>query len=121
MRIEKIKNLAKNRGITLKDLAVKIDMSEANLYRVFKRQSIETKYLESIADVLQVPVGYFFGEIQEDGKKIVQSGENNLVGSNQNIINSNAVKELEECRKEVAYLKEQVKDKEKLIKLLESK
>lgn len=58
---ETIKKGCKENNITLKYLCQQIDMSEPNLYRNFKRNSMETKILVKIADVLKVPITYFFG------------------------------------------------------------
>jgi transcriptional regulator with XRE-family HTH domain len=119
MWVEKIKGLAKNRGITIKDLAVRIDMSEANLYKVFKRKSIETKYLQKIADVLSVPISYFFDDNQSDDKKNINVNGVMQIGSKNS--NNNDSASLEACKKELDSLKHRLKDKEEIIELLKGK
>lgn len=75
MSILKIKSLAETKGVTIRKLAQEIGMSEQNLHKCFKRNSIETKHLEKIAQVLNVSVGYFFDE----GTGSDQSMNNNQV------------------------------------------
>ena len=58
----KIKFILEKNEKTLKWLAQEIEMSEQNLYKIFKRNSIETKHLEKIAEVFGIQIGYFFDE-----------------------------------------------------------
>ena len=59
-----IKKIAEEKEISIKSLALSIGMSEQNLHRCFKRNSIETKNLEKIASILSVPISTFFEEDQ---------------------------------------------------------
>ena len=58
----KIKELCELKDITISRLAIEIEMSQPNLYKIFKRNSIETKHLEKIAEVFGIQIGYFFDE-----------------------------------------------------------
>ena len=60
MNLLKIKNICQEDGIGLKDLAVKIGMSEQNLHRCIKNNKITANDLEKIAGVLSVPINTFF-------------------------------------------------------------
>lgn len=57
-----IKEICKEKGITLKDIALKIDMSEAGMYRAFANNTLKVEALEKIAKALDVPPSYFFGK-----------------------------------------------------------
>ena len=57
-----VKQLCENKKISLKDLALKIDMSYQNLYKCFKKGSMDTKDLEKIAEIFGISAGYFFDE-----------------------------------------------------------
>jgi repressor of nif and glnA expression len=51
------------------------------------------------------PVNYFYNTQVEESKKIIQNGTNNLIGSNNNNINSNAIDRLAEIEKELERLR----------------
>jgi len=58
----KIKYLLSENSLTQKELCDNIGMSTQNLRKIFDRDSIETKHLQNIANVFQVPVTFFFEE-----------------------------------------------------------
>ena len=58
----KTKKFAARNGVTISELAKGIGMSEPNLYKCFKRGSIELKNLENIAKYLKVPISSFFDD-----------------------------------------------------------
>jgi transcriptional regulator with XRE-family HTH domain len=119
MNLLKIKNLSEKKGMLLKDLAEKISMSYQNLNRCIRENKISANDLEALAEILGVPVSYFFDEKESlEGKKIIQNGNQNQALSNNHNSNTNATKELEDCKKEVEHLKERLKDKEEMIEIL---
>ncbi len=64
----KIKFLAKIRGITIKLLAEKINMTESGLYSTLKNNSIKVKTLHDISTVLDVELTYFLNPTQNSGE-----------------------------------------------------
>lgn len=62
---ERLKNTAKQKGYSLKTLAVKAGLSENALYRY--NQGVEPKYgtLKAVADVLGVSVEYLLGNTED--------------------------------------------------------
>jgi len=68
----KIKDLLTKKNMSQKELCSQIEMSDQNLRIIFKRNSIETKHLEKIAEVLEVPVTYFFEEGSEPGPVVTK-------------------------------------------------
>ncbi|MFB6259064.1 MAG: helix-turn-helix domain-containing protein [Flavobacteriales bacterium] len=71
-----VKKYSKQQGVTLKELAEKVGMTETGLSRALKRKSLKVKTLERISEVLQVPIPAFFGEegAREGGKDYQQRG-----------------------------------------------
>jgi transcriptional regulator with XRE-family HTH domain len=59
---ETVKKYCRQQGLTLKELAGRIGMTETGLSRSLKKRSLKVKTLEDIAEVLEVPIGFFFGE-----------------------------------------------------------
>lgn len=58
-----IKRALRERGWSVRKLCKTIGMTEANMYRIFKKGSIKTETLQKIADALEFPMAYFLGEI----------------------------------------------------------
>lgn len=66
--IETLKKALKSRGITYKDLAKGLKLSEANLKRAFSKQSFTLQRLESICQILEID----FYELAKQAKGHVQ-------------------------------------------------
>jgi len=58
----KIERLCKRAGMSFKALASEIPIAEQTLHRNMKRNSMETKYLERIAEIFNIKLTYFFEE-----------------------------------------------------------
>lgn len=87
-----IRRLCEERGITIRELAARINRDESSIQSSIRRGSTNTKTLEAIAAELNVPVGTFFDdivEVSEDAKDA-----------------------------EIAYLKKIIEEKERTIKIL---
>lgn len=60
---EKIRQLIENQNkYNKKEVAEIIQTSETNLHLLMKKQSVETKYLEGLSQLFNVPMNYFFDE-----------------------------------------------------------
>ena len=121
MNYNKIKTLASERKITLKELCLKIDISEQGLHKMVGNNSIKVSYLEKIAEVLEVPISYFF----EEESVNISNNRNTIIGNKNQNINNNVLAdiekfkaEIEALQKEIDYLKIQIQDKEEIINLL---
>jgi len=123
MNYSKIKFLANEKKITLKQICANVEITEQGLQRMFLNNSMKIETMEKIAKVLQVPASYFFEDDNKEVSKKINAGDNNVISiGNKNNNNSNAeTKDLAVCRKEVEYLKQQVKDKEDIIQLMRNK
>lgn len=71
---KKIRDRAKEKGISIKDLCRKIEMSEGGFYTTEKNNSLKIDTLLKIAEVLGVTHTYFFSESEEsnDYKIIIE-------------------------------------------------
>jgi len=119
----KIKALQNKEKLTTKEFSKQIGVSPQAIYDYYSgKTQISVKILKTIADFFNVPISYFFEERenQEISKKIIQNGHVNNVGGQNNNYNANDAK-LQACERENELLKQQIVDKEKIIKMLENK
>jgi hypothetical protein len=56
---KKFKELIRKKGVQVKDFCKEIGMSQSNLYGIYKRNSIDTRYLKAITEKYDVPESYF--------------------------------------------------------------
>jgi DNA-binding Xre family transcriptional regulator len=95
----KIRQLIESQGQMPKtEVADKMGISATNLHLLMKKESVETKYLESLSKIFDVPVSYFFDEAQT---KKVPSRESVKFGSDT-----------------VAFLMDQIREKDFQIRTL---
>jgi transcriptional regulator with XRE-family HTH domain len=134
---EKIKLAIENSKFSAPEVAADADMSKENLYKIYKSDSVQTRYLIPIAKKLGIPVSYFLDDnatILPAGvsmhvagnsaggnmdQKIMDGGIYNEgnAGGTTNIIELEA--KLKICEAEKHSLKEILKMKEKFIEILE--
>ena len=75
-KIQKIKNLVKQKNLIYEDFAKKIGKSKPTVVNYFNKKSkIDIDTIEKIAEVLDVPVSYFF----EDGENNTNSIDKELL------------------------------------------
>lgn len=103
-----IRDLLEKKKIAVGDLCEQAQITPQTLREAIKRNSTKTDILERIAHILNVPIGYFFGE--QAG--IVVNGENNQVHNGQ----GNQIMSSQE--KEIEHLRELLAEKERLIQVL---
>jgi len=65
---EKIKHLIKFHGHSATEMAEQIGITNPYLYKMFKMESVDTKYLERIAKVLKIPITTFFEDEETFGE-----------------------------------------------------
>ncbi len=119
-KILRLKALLKEKKLTYAKFAALIGKSEPTVRNWFKGTSkIDIDTIEKIAQVLGVPVSYFFGESGENGA--IVSKQNVINGGNYTIIgkleaqNEKLMEELLECQKKLQEAQE------KIIRLLEER
>lgn len=124
MNVNKIRELIKEKGISQKVIAARMGLSGNAISQDLKKGDFKVSVLESIAEILEVPVTYFFdNDISENGVKQVANGHGNNLKV---IMNSDDdMKELKAKIKgleiQVTLLEERIKDKDELINLLKDK
>lgn len=70
----------KDANLSASDAADYMGISEGNLYRLFKKDSFEVAYLKKAAELLKLPVSYFFEENPQPISS--QIGDFNQAGNN---------------------------------------
>jgi len=131
MWVDKVKVIANKRGYSLKDIASLMDMSETNLYKCFKRGSIETKHLVKLANTLGISTTYFFDEESNTGHKAHAAGDRSVaVAGDGNFFSGDSQSKRDTAgvnkdSEKVKMLKQLLAEKERLLvekeKLLEEK
>lgn len=127
---QRIKHAVEKSTYTPDQIAAHAEMSTANLYRIYKRDSIETRYLKKISEILNLPYTYFLDEEPGDivmnpkGDMVQQAAR---VGSNNQSISVGGMSK-EECEEKLADLQEKydlakksLADKEMIIEMLKGK
>ena len=102
---KKIKALIDESKLSAADVALIMRTSSQNLYRLFSRESVETKYLFQIAEIIDVPVTAFFEDQIEKGNL------GQLLNQKDNEIN--------DLKEEILKLQEKVDDKKRIIEYLD--
>lgn len=95
-----IRTLCEERKITMRELARRIGRDESTIQSAIRRGTTNTKTIEKIAEVLEVPVGYFF-----DSKPVIADKSKNLP----------------ENEETISYLKQILEEKERTIRILMAK
>lgn len=93
-----IRDLCEKNKIKIRELASRIGKDESSIQSMIRTGSTNTKTLEAIAEVFNVPPGIFF--------------DNPLESNTENSLNKEA---------EIAYLKKLLEEKERLIQVLLNK
>lgn len=104
---KKIKSLIDASGLKYADVSKKLDISYQNLNRILNKESVETRYLFSIANILNIPVTTFFED--EPGGTAPTVDVEKLKEENVKLINR------------IIELEEQLIDKKLIIKMLGDK
>ena len=96
-----IRTLCEERKITMRELARQIGRDESTIQSAIRRGTTNTKTIEKIAEVLEVPVGYFF--------------------DTDPVVGSRTVAALPENEETINYLKQILEEKERTIRILMAK
>lgn len=94
-----IRQIAKGKGITIRDLAAKTGILDSTIHHIISVGSTNTTTIENIAKVLEVPVGIFF------------DNEYSLTPSQEKL-------RIEELERENKHLRELLEEKERTIRIL---
>lgn len=75
---EEIKRIIDLKGLKRRDLAHYLDMTEANVSKIYNKSSIDVSLLERVSNFLQVPVSYFFEKEENAGQKAHAEGDRSV-------------------------------------------
>lgn len=121
----RIKLAIEERGMEPNRVAVAIQMSTANLYRIFKRDSVETKYLVRLCELLELPMSYFFDEDHEHFltfKTPVKARPSASYFAQESEpaygMGNNLAEEVKELRQKLAFAEQRIADKDQMIQVL---
>lgn len=109
MNLIKIRELCEAKDGGVKRLAEEIGMSEQNLHRCITLNKIQAGELEKIANIFNVPIGYFF-DVDAESSNI---NIGHQVKGNGNKVSGDIT--LSECRKEIEHLNALLEEKERVI------
>lgn len=114
-----ISDLLKKKNMGKTQFCELVGITDQTLRQIQARNSTRTDILEKIAHVLNVPIGYFFGE----HPGIVISGENNQVhnGHGNQIMMTPEQREIEHLRELLIEKDKVIDEKERLIQFLMEK
>ncbi|MDR2037244.1 MAG: hypothetical protein LBQ60_04905 [Bacteroidales bacterium] len=62
MNLEEIREIAKKKDKTIKRIAQEIGMTEQNLHRCIRINSMKSKHLNKVAEFLEVPITVFLSD-----------------------------------------------------------
>lgn len=129
---ERIKKAIEAKGLSPDEVAVHAGMAVSNIYKIFKRESVESKYLEKIAEMLEIPVGalfddQFIGAITQSGignaggninKQKIMAGKDQSADTAPNHKIVKLQHDLALCETEKASMEEKLMLKDEIIELL---
>lgn len=106
-----IRDIAENKNMTLRMLATRVGISEDGLQKLMTNGSTKTSTLETIARVLEVPVGIFFEGYQQSANHSVANGN----GSAASVYGNATAGVIADKDKEIEHLRTLLEEKEKVI------
>jgi transcriptional regulator with XRE-family HTH domain len=119
---KKLQTALKSASVSTADAATYIGISEANLYKLFKKDSFEVAYLIKAAQLLHLPVSYFFDE--QASPTVSQIGDSPPAGNRQKVKvdkgqpQQDLAAALAACQRELALANALVAAKDETIVLL---
>jgi transcriptional regulator with XRE-family HTH domain len=134
----KIKDLIRERNLTIRGVATEIGISEQGLQKQIRENSTKIETLEAIARVLKVPISEFFETSYQPGKnnfseysfanEITEVGAKAISDQLVRMMNDKLIapyslveekeKEIRNLNREIGKLEKTLEEKEKYIKLL---
>lgn len=92
-----------------------IGIPQSNIHRLFEKESIDTKRLILVCQALK----FNFFDLYTDLESIKVIGSHNQINERDAHNNVNGSESVANLQKEIEYLKQQIKDKDKNISILE--
>lgn len=126
--LQRIKELAELKGISIRDLANQVGLGENRIHVMCRTNSTKIETLEKIASVLEVSVKVFFDDEVTYREEYHAHGEKGIVAKRVDYIDQRSTEipvddssTIAELREQIALLKSQLEDKERIIRLMEER
>ncbi len=117
---DRIKKLIEESRYSVPQVAERLNMTNQNLYKILKKESVDSNLLFDLSKLFGVPISYFFED--ENGSSAINLGEKNiaLAGSGNNFFKENAqdvntISKITELEQKVQHLTELIKQKDIII------
>lgn len=117
--LQRIKDIAEAQGVSIRALADAVGLKENQIHVMVRSNSTKIETLEKIASFLHVPVAVFFSEQVEASSQTLVGNGQQMGGSGlqqQSAVNQSEHDELIRLREENKYLKQQIEDKDNIIR-----
>jgi len=119
---ENIKNIRRQKGISQESIAYDLGIDYSTYGKIERGQiGLTVDRLEKIATILDVSIEELYKGHVFKGKDMSENVANIGLYQEENSATKKLAMQVESLKREIQLLKEQLKDKEKIIKLLENK
>ncbi len=116
---EKVRDLLLKNGKNAEFLANELGVVVGTIYGMYKKDGIDSKHLQKIAELFNVPITYFFEDVEVESGRVSVSGDSNLTVANSPISgglkNMPSPKKNAEQANDCNTLKELLREKERVI------
>ena len=117
---EQIRKLIDNQQVlTRNQIAIELGITENNLYKLYKKSTVNSKYLESLCKLFNVPMSYFFGQETVDDKKLSINVKNSTNENSSNPLIEAKDKLIAEKERMILEKEKQLAEKDKFISYIE--
>ena len=117
-----IKRVVKEKGLSVTEFGKRISKHRRNVYDIFSRESVDTELLQNIGKVLEHDFfKYYYHGGNKESLMIGDTLANYKKTEKINPEYNQLAEKLAGCEKEIEYLKDLIKEKDKIISLLEKK
>lgn len=106
---KKIKQAIESAGLSNREAAQKLEISENALYKIFNKEHVNTELLVDICEHVGVPITFFFEDKGGKNQRISVEGDRNFTVSGETNFFSGAEYRVAGEQSEVNYLKDSVK------------
>jgi len=77
MDYSRIKIELEHKGISVRELCYKIDVTEQGLHQMIRKRSMKVEILERISNVLHLPVSYWFEDEKNTENAVMNGSDHN--------------------------------------------
>ena len=115
---ERLKGIISKFKVSQSEIARQLGMSHQSLNQMLSAADVKTSLLERIAQVLNVPVSFLYGE-RDEGQNAVANGDGSVaVTGNNNVAGNVTIGDAAVLQERITMLERLLEEKERLIKVL---